>query len=315
MSSQTYYELYRRSRYDDLPSTRALWSDLVLLRPGWRCRASSGANQSTLYSIGVALTDALDDLISEGRIAPQLAMKILSNFDRSITDILAQQVSAKLSFKVGELQYPSFVWWFPESNVTDQSRYPGSSWHLPILRRSLDLSHQRCNFQTRKQSNSKWPGEDCVLQLQETRWSMNAIVQMRNRKGDGHAMLLGLRVLTYPTAGCLLQVILYMALKVTTLTVDYPSRCAVILGVNSSLPKLQTLCGSGLLLLLLFFPPSKDIYSILLHLTPRAPYSWMYTWCIRVKGLPWNQEWCSQSTENVTVTWISQKQFLSGGLC
>ncbi|KAF3156799.1 Transcription initiation factor IIA small chain (TFIIA 13.5 kDa subunit) [Orbilia oligospora] len=64
MNNQTYYELYRRS------------------------------------SIGVALTDALDDLISDGRIAPQLAMKILSNFDRSVTDILAQQVTAKLSFKV-----------------------------------------------------------------------------------------------------------------------------------------------------------------------------------------------------------------------
>lgn len=48
----------------------------------------------------MALTDALDDLISEGRIAPQLAMKILSNFDRSITEVLAEKVKANLTFKV-----------------------------------------------------------------------------------------------------------------------------------------------------------------------------------------------------------------------
>lgn len=51
-------------------------------------------------SIGMALTDTLDDLISEGRIEPQLAMKILANFDRSITEVLADKVKARLSFKV-----------------------------------------------------------------------------------------------------------------------------------------------------------------------------------------------------------------------
>jgi len=48
----------------------------------------------------MALTDALDDLISEGRIDPQLAMKILANFDRSITEVLSDRVKANLSFKV-----------------------------------------------------------------------------------------------------------------------------------------------------------------------------------------------------------------------
>jgi hypothetical protein len=48
----------------------------------------------------MALTDALDDLISEGRIAPQLAMKILSNFDRHVTEVLAEKVKANLTFKV-----------------------------------------------------------------------------------------------------------------------------------------------------------------------------------------------------------------------
>jgi transcription initiation factor TFIIA small subunit len=50
--------------------------------------------------IGMALTDALDDLISEGRIAPQLAMKILNNFDKHVTEVLADRVKANLTFKV-----------------------------------------------------------------------------------------------------------------------------------------------------------------------------------------------------------------------
>lgn len=54
-------------------------------------------------SIGMALTDTLDDLISERRIEPQLAMKILANFDRSITEVLADKVKARLTFKVGPL--------------------------------------------------------------------------------------------------------------------------------------------------------------------------------------------------------------------
>lgn len=53
-----------------------------------------------IFSIGMALTDTLDDLITERRIEPQLAIKILANFDRSITEILAAQVNTKLSFKV-----------------------------------------------------------------------------------------------------------------------------------------------------------------------------------------------------------------------
>jgi hypothetical protein len=49
----------------------------------------------------MALTDTLDDLIGEQRIDPQLAMKILSHFDRVIAETLAEKVKARLSFKVG----------------------------------------------------------------------------------------------------------------------------------------------------------------------------------------------------------------------
>lgn len=52
------------------------------------------------FSIGEALIDTIDDLINDGRIEPQLAMKILSNFDRSIADTLAEKVKSRLTFKV-----------------------------------------------------------------------------------------------------------------------------------------------------------------------------------------------------------------------
>ncbi|EEP75512.1 transcription initiation factor IIA gamma chain [Uncinocarpus reesii 1704] len=87
MSAQAYYELYRGS------------------------------------SIGLSLTDTLDDLINEGRIEPQLAMKILSNFDRVITEVLADKVKAKLSFKasLGHLDTYRFcdeVWTFLIKDAT-----------------------------------------------------------------------------------------------------------------------------------------------------------------------------------------------------
>ncbi|BCS20053.1 transcription initiation factor IIA subunit gamma [Aspergillus puulaauensis] len=78
MSAQAYYELYRGS------------------------------------SLGLSLTDTLDDLINEGRIEPQLAMKILSTFDRIITEVLAEKVRTRLNFK-GHLDTYRFcdeVWTF-----------------------------------------------------------------------------------------------------------------------------------------------------------------------------------------------------------
>ncbi|PKY05476.1 transcription initiation factor iia small chain [Aspergillus campestris IBT 28561] len=84
MSAQSYYELYRGS------------------------------------SLGLSLTDTLDDLINEGRIEPQLAMKILSTFDRIITEVLADKVRARLNFK-GHLDTYRFcdeVWTFLIKDVT-----------------------------------------------------------------------------------------------------------------------------------------------------------------------------------------------------
>ncbi|CAH0021916.1 unnamed protein product [Clonostachys rhizophaga] len=72
--------------------------------------ATGGQSFYELYrrsSIGLALTDTLDDLISDERINPQLAMKILSNFDQAITEALQKNVKCRLSFKVG--RYPPGV--------------------------------------------------------------------------------------------------------------------------------------------------------------------------------------------------------------
>jgi transcription initiation factor TFIIA small subunit len=68
-----------------------------------------------LPSLGLSLTDTLDDLINEGRIEPQLAMKILSTFDRVITEVLADKVRARLTFKVASSVY----------NLHDRSRTLG----------------------------------------------------------------------------------------------------------------------------------------------------------------------------------------------
>ncbi len=98
----------------------------------------------------MALTDTLDDLISERRIEPQLAMKILANFDRSITEVLADKVKARLTFKV----YPRrpelhleiyFRRGIKQANL--HASNTGPSRYIPFLRRSLDILDQRCDFQ------------------------------------------------------------------------------------------------------------------------------------------------------------------------
>lgn len=86
MSAPAYYELYRRS------------------------------------TIGTTLTDALDTLISDEKIQPQLAMRILNNFDRIISELLKNELGiskSKLTFK-GDLHTYRFcddVWTFIIKNV------------------------------------------------------------------------------------------------------------------------------------------------------------------------------------------------------
>lgn len=86
MSAPAYYELYRRS------------------------------------AVGSALADALDTLISDEKIQPQLAMRVLNNFDRIVAESLKAErgmVKSKISFK-GDLHTYRFcddVWTFIIKNV------------------------------------------------------------------------------------------------------------------------------------------------------------------------------------------------------
>jgi transcription initiation factor TFIIA small subunit len=72
------------------------------------------AKQNHLSSIGGTLADTLDDLISSRRIEPQLAIKIMTNFDQVIAQVLGEKVKARMSFK-GHLDTYRFcddVWTF-----------------------------------------------------------------------------------------------------------------------------------------------------------------------------------------------------------
>ncbi|ODV60260.1 transcription initiation factor IIA subunit gamma [Ascoidea rubescens DSM 1968] len=65
-------------------------------------------------TIGIALTDALDNLILDQRIQPQLAIAVLSIFDKVISDQLKETIKSKLNFK-GHLSIYNFcddVWTF-----------------------------------------------------------------------------------------------------------------------------------------------------------------------------------------------------------
>ena len=53
-----------------------------------------------MRSIGLALIDTIDEFVHTGRIEPQLAMKVISSFDKAITEVLADKVKARLNFKV-----------------------------------------------------------------------------------------------------------------------------------------------------------------------------------------------------------------------
>jgi hypothetical protein len=71
--------------------------------------AKLNTHQLSALSIGLSLTDTLDDLINEGRIEPQLAMRILGTFDRVVTEVLADKVRARLTFKV-HMSLVSLFW-------------------------------------------------------------------------------------------------------------------------------------------------------------------------------------------------------------
>ena len=53
----------------------------------------------------MSLIDTLDEMVHTGRIEPQTAMKVMTSFDKAITEVLADKVKARMTFKVLLLQH------------------------------------------------------------------------------------------------------------------------------------------------------------------------------------------------------------------
>jgi len=71
-------------------------------------------------TLGNTLQESLDELIQYGQITPQLAYKVLLQFDRSMNKALAEKVKNRLTFKAGKLHTYRFcdnVWTFLLSDV------------------------------------------------------------------------------------------------------------------------------------------------------------------------------------------------------
>ena len=71
-------------------------------------------------TLGNTLQESLDELIQYGQITPQLAFKVLIQFDRSMNKALAEKVKNRLTFKAGKLHTYRFcdnVWTFLLSDV------------------------------------------------------------------------------------------------------------------------------------------------------------------------------------------------------
>ncbi|KAJ8498789.1 hypothetical protein OPV22_009341 [Ensete ventricosum] len=65
-------------------------------------------------SIGMCLTETLDEMVSTGTLSPELAYQVLVQFDKSMTEALETQVKSKVSVK-GHLHTYRFcdnVWTF-----------------------------------------------------------------------------------------------------------------------------------------------------------------------------------------------------------
>ncbi|KAM7516915.1 hypothetical protein LguiA_006498 [Lonicera macranthoides] len=65
-------------------------------------------------TIGMCLTETLDEMVSNGILSPELAIQVLVQFDKSMTEALESQVKSKVSIK-GHLHTYRFcdnVWTF-----------------------------------------------------------------------------------------------------------------------------------------------------------------------------------------------------------
>lgn len=115
-------------------------------------------------SIGTALADTLDDLISSRRIEPQLAMRIMSNFDQSIAQVLNEKVKARMNFKVGPVSACALHVLVVATK--DSLFVTGSSRCLPLLRRGLDFRDQGCSLQDGQLADhGRRESQDCCMSV------------------------------------------------------------------------------------------------------------------------------------------------------
>lgn len=66
-------------------------------------------------TLGNTLQESLDDLIEDGQITPQLAIRVLLQFDKAMNNALATRVKSRLNFRAGKLDTYRFcdnVWTF-----------------------------------------------------------------------------------------------------------------------------------------------------------------------------------------------------------
>ncbi|XP_041991365.1 transcription initiation factor IIA subunit 2 [Salvia hispanica] len=70
-------------------------------------------------TIGMSLTETLDQMVSSGTLSPELAIQVLIQFDKSMTEALETEVKTKVSIK-GHLHTYRFcdnVWTFILQNA------------------------------------------------------------------------------------------------------------------------------------------------------------------------------------------------------
>ncbi|GKV33543.1 hypothetical protein SLEP1_g42043 [Rubroshorea leprosula] len=68
----------------------------------------------------MCLTETLDEMVQNGTLSPELAIQVLVQFDKSMTDALEKQVKSKVTIK-GHLHTYRFcdnVWTFILQNAT-----------------------------------------------------------------------------------------------------------------------------------------------------------------------------------------------------
>ncbi|XP_045794078.1 transcription initiation factor IIA subunit 2 isoform X2 [Trifolium pratense] len=59
-------------------------------------------------TIGNCLTETLDEMVQNGTLSPELAIQVLVQFDKSMTEALETQVKSKVSIKPFALYYLNF---------------------------------------------------------------------------------------------------------------------------------------------------------------------------------------------------------------